>query len=42
MLDGALQGYLVVGHCWDSWWLRTAGIGGGWALQGYLVVAVDH
>ena len=39
----ALQGYLVVehsavGHCRDTWWLGTAGILGGWALQGYLVV----
>ena len=34
----ALQGYLVVGHCRDTWLLGTAGILGGWALQGYFAV----
>ena len=34
----ALQGYLVVGHCRDTWWWGTAGILGGWALQGYSAV----
>ena len=28
----------MVGHCRDTWWLGTAGILGGRALQGYLVV----
>ena len=31
----ALQGYLLVGHFRDTWWLATAGIVCGWALQGY-------
>ena len=28
----------MVGHCRDAWWLGTAEILGGWALQEYLVV----
>ena len=35
---GTLQGYLVVGHCRDTWWLGTTGTLGGWVLQGHLVV----
>ena len=36
----ALQGYLMVGHCRDTWWLGTVGILCGWELQGY--VAIEH
>ena len=32
-----MQGYLVVRHCRDVWWLDTAGILGGSAMHGYLV-----
>ena len=35
---GTRQGYLVVGHCRDTWRLGTTGTLGGWALQGHLVV----
>ena len=28
----------MVGHCRDTWWLGTAGILGGWALQTYSAV----
>ena len=38
LIGWAVQGYLVVGHCRDTWWLGTAGVLCGWALQGYLVV----
>ena len=30
---GTLQGYLVVGHCRDTWWLGTTGTLGGWACR---------
>ena len=33
-----MRGYLAVGHCRDTWWLGTAGILCGWALQGYSAV----
>ena len=34
----ALQGYVLVRHCRDTWWLGAAGILCGSALQGYFVV----
>ena len=34
----SLQEDSAVGHRKDTWWLGTAGILGGWALQGYFAV----
>ena len=31
---GTLQRHVVVGHCRDTWWLGSAGVLWGWALQG--------